>query len=54
MGSTVAMSVRPVRDVSTCVLVGDEQFNNDNVEGEGLEKLSAAARGNADGSVCLF
>ncbi len=37
MGSTVAMSVRPVRDVSTCVLVGDEQFNNDNVEGEGLE-----------------
>ena len=42
MGSTVALSVQPVRDVSTCVLLGDEQFNNDNVEGEGLEMTPVA------------
>lgn len=40
MGSTVAMWIRPVRDVATRVLVGDPSFNNDNVEGEGLDLSS--------------
>lgn len=41
MGSTVAFAVHPVRDVSTRVLVGDAQYNNDNVEGEALEMAVA-------------
>ena len=41
MGSTVAFAVHPVRDVSTRVLVGDAQYNNDNVEGEALEMAAA-------------
>ena len=41
MGSTVAFAVHPVRDVATRVLVGDTQYNNDNVEGEALEMAAA-------------
>ena len=42
VGSTVALCVRPVRNVSTCVLVGDDRFNNSDVEDPGMEKLPAA------------
>jgi len=34
MGSTVSSATRPVREVTTKVLVGDEHFNNDHMEGD--------------------